>query len=85
MEGYGNYLYCQECILSYINVGSQRLHRQRVLKQKLCIEPIGVMSKSEVCKQKLEQHVILPLEVTNLKEWWSCLDQDDDVDVKFPR
>ena len=42
------------------------------------------MSKSEVCKQKLEQHVVLALDTTSFADWWKMLDEDEEVDVNFP-
>ncbi len=42
------------------------------------------MSKSEVRQQKLEQYVLLPTDETTFKTWWASLDDDDDVDVKYP-
>lgn len=42
------------------------------------------MSKSEVCQQKLQQYVVLPLDATSFVEWWKALPEDKDVDVKFP-
>lgn len=42
------------------------------------------MSKSEVRKQKLEQHLVLPSDTTSFTDWWETLDEDEDVDVNFP-
>ncbi len=48
------------------------------------MESVVPMSKSEVCQQKLEQHVVLPSDTTSFADWWKALDDDEDVDVKFP-
>lgn len=76
--------FCQPCIRTYLVIGSRRLHRQRTIKQKVCVERVVVMSKSEVQQQKLEQHVLLPTEEMTLKAWWSSLADDDDVEVCYP-
>lgn len=79
IDCYGNYAYC---IRAYINMGPQRLHNQRITVQKLCV--VVAMSKSDVRQQKLEQHVLLPTDTTTFKDWCATLDEDDDVDVKYP-
>ena len=41
-------------------------------------------SKSEVSKLKIEKYVVLPSDDTNFQEWWDELDNDEDVEVKYP-
>ena len=83
-DGHGNYLYCQECILAFIRVGSQRLSRQRKIKQELCQHPVIMMSKCEVSGLKLEKFVVLPSDHDNFQSWWNELDDDEDVEVCYP-
>ena len=48
MDGHGNYLFCLECIVASLGVHTERLHKQRVIKQKQEQQPILQMTKHEV-------------------------------------
>ena len=78
-------LYCLECILAFIDVGKQRLHRQRIIKRKINQQPVVTLTKQEVENQKLQSDVLCPEpEMTVFREWWHSLSDDDVVEVKFP-
>jgi hypothetical protein len=80
-DGHGNYMYCYECILAYIDVGIQRLARQRKIKQELSQHTIVMKSKSEISQLKLEKFVVLPSTDANFQDWWKELGDDEDVEV----
>ena len=80
-DGHGNYLYCHECILG---LGSQRLVHQRRIKQELSQHTMVTKSKREVTELKLEKFVTLPSDDTNFQDWWKELDDDNDVEVRYP-
>lgn len=71
-------------MIAYIRVGSQRLARQRKIKQELCLHPVITESKREVASLKLEKFVVLPSDDTNFKRWWRYLDDNEDVEVNYP-
>lgn len=83
LDGHGNYVYCHEYIMAYINVGSQRLTHQRKIKQELSQHTVITKSKGEVSQLKLEKYVILLSADISLK-WWQELCDDDDVEVRYP-
>ena len=41
-------------------------------------------TKREVAELKLEKFVTLPSDDTNFQDWWKELDDDDDVEVRYP-
>ena len=84
LDGHGNYLYCYECILAFIDVGSQRLVRQRKIKQELSQNTIVTKSKCEVTQSKVEKFVLLPSDETSFHDWWKDLEDDDDVEIRYP-
>lgn len=85
LDAHGNFLYCQECIMATLGVHSQRLHRQRVVKQNQKHHPIVQMTKSEVVQQKLENFVLHENEeVQTFSVWWMALAADEEVEVQFP-
>lgn len=85
MDGHGNYLFCLECIVASLGVHTERLHKQRVIKQKQEHEPILQMTKQEVMQKRLEDHVLHDDESAHtFSAWWKELDDDEVVEVQFP-
>lgn len=52
-DAVGNYRYCQSCINSVLQVGTQRLSHQRTIKRRQVLLPLVDMTKSNVNKQAL--------------------------------
>ena len=66
LDGDGNYLYRHDCIVAYINVGTQRKivqdrHQHTIVNK----------SKADICKSKLERFVVLPDDTATFEEWWA--------------
>ena len=76
-DGHGNYVYCYECILAYINVGTQQLAHQCKIKRELSQH---TKSKSGVSQLKLEKFVSTD---ANFQDWWKELGDDEDVEVRY--
>lgn len=66
MDGHVNYLFCLECIVASLGVHTERLHKQRVIKQKQEHEPILQMTKQEVTQKRLEDYVLRDDECSHL-------------------
>ena len=85
MDGHGNYLFCLECIVASLGVHTERLHRQRLIKQKQEHQPVLQMTKQEVTQKRLEDHVLRDDEsAQTFSAWWKELDDDEVVEVQFP-
>ena len=85
LDGHGNYLYCLDCIVAALGVHTERLHRQRLIKQRQKHQPIVEMTKEEVQQQRLEDYVIHDDEdVQTFSVWWNGVTEDEVVEVQFP-
>ena len=84
LDGHGNYLYCHDCIVAYIDVGTQRLARQRKIVQDRHQHTIVTKTKADIRESKLEKFVILPDDTATFEEWWESLDDDGEIQVRFP-
>lgn len=85
MDGQGNLLFCQQCIIACFGVQSERLHKQRVIKQKQNDQPIVQMTKINVQHQRLEQYVLHSYEdMQTFDSWWKALAEDEMIEVQFP-
>jgi hypothetical protein len=47
-DALGNYKFCQTCINSVLEVGTQRLAHQRTIKRRLALFPLATLTKSDV-------------------------------------
>lgn len=84
-DAHGNYRYCHYCILAYINVHSERLAKQRKIKQQQAQEPVREMKKAEVERQRLTDHVLMPEGLSaSFHAWWKQLDAAASVIVRYP-
>lgn len=86
IDPHGNFLFCQECIIACLGVHSERLHKQRVIKQKQKDQPIVSMMKSEVTEAKLDKFVLRhdDSELQTFSVWWQSLADEQEVEVQFP-
>ena len=86
LDGYGNYAFCQQCILAFLDVSKERLQRQREIKRRQNQQPIVTMTKKKVTEEKLESHVLHPLdiEMTPFTQWWKPLSDEAEVEVRYP-
>ena len=85
LDGHGNYLYCLDCIVAALGVHTERLHRQRVIKQRQKYQPIVEMRKEEVEQQRLEEYVLRDDDdVQTFSVWWKEVAKDEIVEVQFP-
>ena len=85
LDGHGNYLYCQECIVAVLDVHRERLHKQRLIKQRQKHQPIIEMTKEEVKQHRLEEYVIRDDDdVLTFSVWWKGVADDDIVEIQFP-
>ena len=57
VDAHSNYRYCHYCILAYINVHSERLAKQRKIKQKQAQEPVREMKKADVENERIMDYV----------------------------
>ena len=48
------------------------------------MHPVIVKTKSEVSGLKLEKFVMLPSDDTNFQSWWKELDDDEEVEIRYP-
>ena len=81
-----NYLFCQECIISFIDVCHQCLHKQREIKQSQAQHPITEMTKKDVEKDRLKSFVLYNAgeSESGFTEWWKSQKDTDTVKVKIP-
>ena len=64
---------------------TERLHKQRLIKQKQEHEPIVDMTKGEVAQKRLEDYVLRDDDdVHTFSAWWKELDADEVVEVQLP-
>ena len=76
---------CLECIVASLGVHTERLHKQRVIKQKQEHQLILQMTKHEVMQKRLEDHVLHDDDSAHtFSAWWKELDGDEVVEVQFP-
>ena len=80
-DALGNYKYC---ILQTLDIGSQRLARQRSIKQREAHTPFKHMSKSEVIIDRLQSFVVMPEGTENFMQWWDTVQNTDQVKVRYP-
>ena len=81
----GNYLYCCTCVRMALGISKQRIARQRAVKRQQNAKPIVKMSKSDVEKQDLSTHVVMPPSVEeSFNKWWRTLEAASLVDVRYP-
>ena len=84
-DAHGNYRYCHYCILAYINVHSERLAKQRKIKQKQAQEPVREMKKVDVENERLMDYVLMPEgPCESFHAWWKKLDTAAPVKVRYP-
>ena len=84
-DSQGNYKFCCQCILVWIDVHSGRLTRLRRVKRQQHLQPVQEMCKLEVDDGKLREHVVMPEDVhVSLAKWWTTLRNDDRVTVRYP-
>ena len=62
MDAFGNYLYCVDCLVTYLQIGQHRLRHQREIKQKQLTEPVVLLSKRDVITRRLEKYVLPPVD-----------------------
>ena len=85
MDCHGNYLFCLDCIVATLGVHTERLHKQRLIKQKQEHQPIVQMTKKEVIEKQLEDYVLHEDEsVHTFSAWWREIGEDDVVEVQYP-
>ena len=85
MDGHRNYLFCLKCIVASLAVHTERLHKQRLIKQKQEHQPVLQMTKQEVTQNRLEDYVLHDDgSAQTFSAWWKELDDDEVVDVQFP-
>ena len=67
-----DYIYVAlDCIVAALGVHTERLHRQRVIKQRQKHQPIVEMRKEEVEQQRLEEYVLRDDDdVQTFSVWW---------------
>ena len=81
-DAMGNDLFCHRCIVKALNVGPQRLSRQRKVKGNQIQKPLVSMTKNEVDKEKVKSFVYMPESVeTSLSLWRANLPNDHTVSV----
>ncbi|XP_077995114.1 uncharacterized protein LOC144448701 isoform X1 [Glandiceps talaboti] len=78
----GNYLFCQECIVSVLGVSRQRLASQRNIKQQEFLNPVVSLKKKDVLLQKLEKYVLIPDPTVDWNDWWTGVCEEDEVEVR---
>ena len=84
MDGQGNLLFCQQCIIACFGVQSERLHAQRVIKQKQNNQPVLMMTKNNVQEQRVEQYVLHSFEdMQTFSKWWKGLDTPEVIVPSF--
>ena len=84
-DSQGNYKFCCNCILVWIDVHKGRLARLRKVKQLQQLQPLQEMTKQQVDDSKLLQHVVMPEDLhVSLAKWWAILRKDDRVTVRYP-
>lgn len=84
-DSQGNYKFCCQCILVWIDVQNGRLTRLRRVKCQQHLQPVQEMCKQEVDDGKLREHVVMPEDVhVSLAKWWTTLCNDDRVTVRYP-
>jgi len=85
LDAHGNFLFCEDCIVACLGVHTERLHKQRVIKQKQKQQPILEMTKREVCQKKLESHVLHEDDdLLTFSVWWRTVADEEKVEVQFP-
>ena len=85
IDPHSNFLFCRNCITAVLGVHSERLHKQRTIKQQLKENQIVVMTKEDVIDKRLENYVLQSDEgQPTFAAWWKSLDGDDEVEVQFP-
>ena len=62
MDAFGNYLYCFSCLVTHLEIGEHRLHRQREIKRKMMAEPIVLLPKRDIVTRRLEEYVLPPVD-----------------------
>ena len=84
-DSQGNYMFCCNCILAWIDVHKGRLARLRKVKQLQQLQPLQEMTKQQVDDSKLLQHVVMPEGVhVSLAKWWATLRKDHRVTIRYP-
>ena len=84
-DGVGNYLYCQQCILSSFGISGDRLARQRAIVRRCLSNPIVHMTKTEIIEKRVSNYVVMPDTVsTSFSKWWVSLDPATVLPVRFP-
>ena len=72
-------------ILAYINVHSERLAKQKKIKQKQAQEPVREMKKVDVENERLMDYVLMPEgPCESFHAWWKKLDTAAPVRVHYP-
>ena len=85
-DSQGNYKFCFNCIVVWIDVHKGRLARLRKVKQLQQLQSLQEITKQQVDDSKLLQHVVMPKEVhVSLVKWWATLRKDDQVTIRYPR
>ena len=83
-DALGNYKFCQSCINSVLEIGTQRLAHQWTIKRRQALLPKVTMTKSDVINKHLEEMVVMPESEDNFKKWWPSQVDTDVVDVRYP-
>lgn len=83
-DALGNYRFCQTCITSVLEIGTQRLSHQRTIKCRQVLLPLVTMTKSDIINKHLEKAVVMPDGEDNFKKWWPSLVDTDIVNVRYP-
>ncbi len=84
VDGYGNLIFCRDCIVASLGVHTTRLQNQRAIKQKQSHSPVIEMAKKEVIEQHLTDFVLSDDDTLTFGVWWKTLDADEMVEVQYP-
>ena len=86
LDAHGNFLFCEDYIVACLDVHTERLHKQRIIKRKQKQQPIVEMTKGEVSEKRLESYVLHgdDEDLLTFAVWWRTLDDDQEVEVQYP-
>jgi hypothetical protein len=74
-----------DCIVAALGVHTERLHKQRRIKQRQKHQPIVEMTKEEVQQRRLEDYVIHDDDdMQTFSVWWKGVAENEVVEVQFP-
>ena len=84
-DSHGNYIFCDSCILAWINVHKGRLSKLRNTKRDLNLSPVHTITRSTVEKEGLLHSVVmLEDQSISLQAWWQTLEKGHTLKVRYP-